>query len=462
MAEFFVVGSAHLDIICEAVEFKDTLDKPGIMCIEFGGTAANVAVNLAAQGATVDFATATNASAISNVILHEMKKPGIRVLSETNDQLPESGFSAHLKDGDMQSAIASMAVQYHRFAIDETMRTAITSASWLVVDCNLSIESLQDFIKIGRSAGLNVAILMVSEGKGLKVTSLPPADYYFCNNREYLFLQTHSRRWQPDDSSVFVVTNGALGANAFKGMMKCNHTPAGEVSHPRNFMGAGDAYAAGVLFSLASGYSLDDSMAAGSLLACKVLSNGHSHLGSGNSLNRQIQHLSNHAYHDSLTKLFNRAGADLILSRFRDLGVGFSVLMFDIDHFKAINDTFGHKVGDDALVHISKLIKRSIGDNDFAFRFGGEEFVVISPVNVGLARSMAERIRKHIEKYGKIGPVKKLTVSIGVAYASCSDLFDVALQSADEALYVAKNDGRNCVRLGKDGKNCVRLGEAEN
>src|SRR5690606_6303318 len=126
-----------------------------------------------------------------------------------------------------------------------------------------------------------------------------------------------------------------------------------------------------------------------------------------------------------------------------------SLLVIDLDHFKSINDRFGHEAGDDVLCRTARIIEGSIRDIDTAARFGGEEFVVLPPeTDVASALDVAERIRatlaeSDIESGGRTIPVR---ASIGVS--SCPALVALPadlISSADAALYRAKEDGRNRV-----------------
>jgi two-component system cell cycle response regulator len=127
------------------------------------------------------------------------------------------------------------------------------------------------------------------------------------------------------------------------------------------------------------------------------------------------------------------------------------MLIMDIDHFKSINDTYGHEAGDDVLREFSDRLRSCIRGVDLACRYGGEEFVVVMPdTDLGVANRVAERIRRRIA--GEIFPVERgaraveVTVSVGIAtLAGISDTAPVILKRADEALYRAKRSGRNRV-----------------
>lgn len=128
-----------------------------------------------------------------------------------------------------------------------------------------------------------------------------------------------------------------------------------------------------------------------------------------------------------------------------------SVLMLDLDHFKSVNDTFGHDVGDQVLSHAAKLMKETSRTNDIVCRLGGEEFLIIAPnTNGSAALLLAERIRSSIEKnqYSGLAQHQPITVSIGVA-SSVDDKpgWNELMKLSDQALYSVKHGSRNSVKL---------------
>jgi len=158
------------------------------------------------------------------------------------------------------------------------------------------------------------------------------------------------------------------------------------------------------------------------------------------------------ASQDPLTGISNRrefmahAEEQVMLSR-RDKGA-LSVLMIDIDRFKAVNDLYGHMVGDQAIKEVAAIIKRTIRESDLCARFGGEEFAVLLPAtNESSALLVAEKIRTAVESnLFDIGRPNKiqLTVSIGIATLSQKlNTLDGILSKADIALYWSKENGRN-------------------
>jgi diguanylate cyclase (GGDEF)-like protein len=132
-----------------------------------------------------------------------------------------------------------------------------------------------------------------------------------------------------------------------------------------------------------------------------------------------------------------------------------ALLILDIDHFKNINDTFGHPFGDEVLREIAKLLLDSVREVDIVARYGGEEIVVAMPeTDQENALVVAERIRSVIESHtiSKGQQKASVTVSLGLAVcpADCISSVDDLLKAADDALYLAKKDGRNCIKTSHD------------
>ena len=152
---------------------------------------------------------------------------------------------------------------------------------------------------------------------------------------------------------------------------------------------------------------------------------------------------------DQLTGAFNRRKCEEILvhevERFNRYDRTFSIVIFDIDHFKKVNDVYGHLVGDIVLKEIAGLIREKSRANDYLVRWGGEEFLILLPeIELSSAKTMAENIRVSIATH-RFPEVEKITVSLGVTEFRSGDTTDRLLVRADEALYRAKNGGRNKV-----------------
>ena len=164
-------------------------------------------------------------------------------------------------------------------------------------------------------------------------------------------------------------------------------------------------------------------------------------------LNSQIIQLKQDAATDPLTGAFNRRSLQLLLEQLKQKNIPFSALAVDIDHFKKVNDNFGHPAGDQALIILTQLMRQVSRDNDLVARSGGEEFILILPnTSSETALTVAERLRITVAET-QIDPIGSIQVSIGIA-TSLENNFstDLVLTQADQALYQAKESGRNrCV-----------------
>ncbi|MCL1141186.1 sensor domain-containing diguanylate cyclase [Shewanella gaetbuli] len=166
------------------------------------------------------------------------------------------------------------------------------------------------------------------------------------------------------------------------------------------------------------------------------------------SMNQQLEEVSQT---DGLTQLHNRRHWQECMDREFERNQRYqdqaTLVMIDIDHFKTINDKFGHPAGDKVIQHIAHLIKQSLRETDCAGRYGGEEFAIVLPKTTSAdALFFTERLRKKIEQSEIIfeNRIIKVTVSLGISeIGSSTENSSVWLSSADKALYQAKKNGRN-------------------
>jgi len=156
--------------------------------------------------------------------------------------------------------------------------------------------------------------------------------------------------------------------------------------------------------------------------------------------------------HDPLTGALNRSALDTMLDKEIDLAHrhenSLSLLMIDVDHFKNINDSYGHSVGDQILQVLVKKLKEQIRTSDVLFRYGGEEFtIILSNTDTVGAHLLAQRVRRGIEEmaYMHNDVALPFTISVGIASLEESEPASQLIDRADKALYSAKKMGRNCV-----------------
>lgn len=154
---------------------------------------------------------------------------------------------------------------------------------------------------------------------------------------------------------------------------------------------------------------------------------------------------------DRLTQAYNRTKFHEVIKiefeRATRYDHSLSIIMFDIDHFKKINDTYGHAAGDYVLQTLTQIVMENLREIDCLVRWGGEEFVVITPeTDVEKAEVLAERIRKAIEDY-RFDQAGTVTISLGVTQYRKNDTADSCIKRADDAMYIAKGKGRNRVEV---------------
>lgn len=179
---------------------------------------------------------------------------------------------------------------------------------------------------------------------------------------------------------------------------------------------------------------------------------------------RRIDLLESENISDPLTMVYNRRYLDRRLdeevARSKRYSLDLSVLMLDIDYFKQVNDSYGHQAGDVTLAALGHLLKSEVRDLDVVARYGGEEFLIIcTNTAVGEATLLAERVRQSVASHpvniaGASGASQTIaiTISIGVVgMGACADTKEELIQAADQALYRAKEEGRNRVAVATAG-----------
>ncbi len=172
-------------------------------------------------------------------------------------------------------------------------------------------------------------------------------------------------------------------------------------------------------------------------------------------LRKELAHVRETAKTDALTGILNRRAFDQKLNEFIEThahnGLELCLLILDIDHFKQVNDTFGHQMGDNVLRYTANLMKHHITENHCAARYGGEEMAIIMPnTSLNEAMEIAENIRVSLSQYplklkGSKKTIGTVTISIGVSSFKINDSVESLIERADKAMYRAKESGRNQV-----------------
>ena len=153
---------------------------------------------------------------------------------------------------------------------------------------------------------------------------------------------------------------------------------------------------------------------------------------------------------DGLTNVYNRRSISEKLSMLDKHQLSYSIVLLDLDHFKTINDSYGHDIGDRVLRRVASILAQNIRHRDMVGRFGGEEFILIlNEDNLSVVKEVAERCRHQIEKtevqvHNDL--CISITASLGIAIGNQEDSHENIVRLADQALYLAKSCGRNQVR----------------
>lgn len=453
----FVAGSAHIDVLATATDPRRVTDRIGTVSVEIGGSAANVATNLAQLGLTVRFVTAMNRSPFSSVVLSYLRDNGVQPKVVFDEDLPTAAFSAHIDHtGELASAITSTPVEHVRFD-ERFLADALEGAAAAVVDCNLSSQTLDLISELCLRRNIPCYCSGVSEPKVLRIADvLHPFAGVFLNRRELSFLMnrklSHIDRYEDiaaQLSTTMFVTRDEDGVAIVTSDGTCIVKPPALDDGSGNKLGLGDAFMSAVVYQLVSRNADPVAAAESALEYVRLLARRtNCNVGSESALASIISNLDRDAHTDRLTGVYNRRASEQLLAHaVSEASQGehsLAVLLLDIDHFKSINDTFGHPQGDVVLQRVSGVIQSTVRDGDSAGRWGGEEFVCVLPdASLDVAHKVAERICEAVRR--DVVEPRPVTISCGVATLHSNETFSDVVNRADQALYAAKKSGRNRV-----------------
>jgi len=450
------IGSAHLDVYVDTSETFG-VDRRGTFTISVGGTAYNISCNLKQLGLNVDFVTALKENSLfTSLVLQKIKESGL--LTNKVVLMPEikneSGFIAFRKNKDLAFAVNSTPIENINlsFLIPDKNIPKLC-----FLDLNNSLQTIQDALNIFEI----VYISGVSESKITKLAKILPNQKIkavFGNRFEIIALlkafgiddMEHLSTNNPN--TIFVVTKDKYGTDIWvSGKVQIFEPVRLDYNKIESFSGAGDAFASAFIYALEFlKKDINSSVFfANSFVKQVILSKG-----ANIDENSVLYDFNQMIFNDQLTELYNRRYLDMWLNTCSLPEC--AVLLFDIDHFKSINDTYGHDVGDIALKEFAKILKNNLRDNDLVVRMGGEEFLVVID-DKEHAYDIAERIRQATEN-NKINIsccTFSYTVSCGIVLANylSKEKFTEVYKVVDEALYQAKNSGRNKIIIKCSYKN---------
>lgn len=460
----FVAGAAHIDILAKAVseETAGMVNRPGKTSIEIGGTAANIAINLCSMGSSAKLLTALpEKSAYASLVKLYLQDNGVDLAVYTEPDMGNAALSVHADHaGEVISAITESPLDAVQFP-DPYIVTPMAGAYACIVDCNLSERSLLQVSRMAVMGNIPLYVVGVSEDKISRILALHglPIRAIFISEKEMVSLTSSLRALSVSENilayfnTTIVVTRGARGVSILTPGESSIDVPAVKHEISGNFLGGGDAVVAGVV--LQREIHKDDMVTAihkAMKFSASVITRDNCGADHQSSLERAITTMDEQAFYDPMTKVLNRRGGEkkLAESEKAHSSAPYHIAMVDIDHFKRVNDTYGHDVGDEVIKLVAKTLSDCLRAGDHAIRWGGEEFVaLLNRCNRENAAIVAERIRSSIEK-ADIPVVGKVTISIGLASSvGVKETLPSArvMKMADEALYVSKQSGRNRVTI---------------
>jgi len=461
-------GSSHIDILATVTGDPDTKDRIGDVRMDIGGTGGNIAVNCAALGAPVKFSTALNGSAHSRIIIEHLERSKVDVNIWEDRSLPMAAFVAQInKKGEMDSAISCMPVERVVFS-NEWFVKGMEDAEIVFCDCNFSVSSIVMLSQQCVQRLLPFFIAAVSEEKSLRAVQAikmgATCDGLFINRSEIEYIKRHYLESNIDVRSKviadmrlsetigcpLIITEGEDGALLVDGN-QVSRIRASQIVEIKSFLGAGDAFMAATLTSMwRTQKPLLQALDQAAEIASVVVSRENCNLAEAKAIDRAIDFFHDEARKDGLTQIYNRtstlAFGNKLLSKMLKQGKPFGVIILDIDHFKNINDTWGHSTGDVVIQKVANVVSFAMRDYDICGRWGGEEFVCLLPgASVEITIRVAERIRETIES--TLLEPRNITVSLGVAMVESGWDLNKAIERADEALYISKRSGRNMTTM---------------
>lgn len=455
-----VAGSAHLDILAQVTGDPCAVDKVGRVSIEIGGTGANLAINLANYGHKTSLLTAMSASPYSKIVLDYLKAMNVHPAVEWRDELPLAAFCAQIDAaGDLETAISSMPVAHVEFS-EASIESTFDHADAAIVECNLSVEQIEKLVFRARQHSIPVYLAAVSEEKAEKIAKLSAAcipDGIFMNRREFKRVaKSLGMSGAPvlliaeQLNADLIVTNGKSPIEVAYAAGDADTIDISQIGDVVNQLGAGDSLMSGAIHHrLVHGVSWSTAIEMAKDGVVDVMKQNNCNLGSHSAMEHVLGGLQTKAEKDALSGLFNRGAATQMAVRAfeesRATGQTMAAVILDIDHFKSINDKFGHDVGDKVIQAVANQILQAVRADDIAARWGGEEFVCVLPgANMKSALRVSERIRQSIEV--NVKTPRQVTVSVGVAELTThTESIEELIKQADKALYIAKSCGRNKV-----------------
>lgn len=460
-----IVGTATLDI----TGTPDHKLESGHIQVSFGGTAADMACLLADMGVEARLLTVLNSSVYASMTAQHLRGSGVELLLDEDDEMPDAIESTHTDMlGNIITQFATRPAMQHEFTAERLAELA-SDMDILVADTSITLGTLERLRKLTDKPIYLVAcagqIPEVMLDKGVSKIFLFEYQLEHLSNVELVTRETvlDMKTGAPERMQAASMLMGNGDVVLFhEGRTKYVRLDRRAAVSLRDAARAGltrhlGHYAAGYLYARhAQGKTPEEAAeGAASAAAAESVQDARQAQQRMHSVANAVSGL---AHTDNLTGIQNRTGAlaqikaAMAAQDARGQGEGLSIMILDLDHFKSVNDTFGHLEGDEVLRKACAQIKPLLRTTDVFARWGGEEFVVMiqqAPVEVALR--IAERIRETVAANVRCGPEenpRNVTMSIGIGIRQPGESLEAWLERADTALYAAKRNGRNRVEVG--------------
>ena len=446
----FVAGNACIEILSSGTHKNGTKSQLGHTHFGFGGTALNLAVNCIHKGLDVVYMGAFKESPLTGMVKAELAEQGVRL------------HTKHIKTEEVASSntvldtLSVLTLPPYKEALStKFIERGLNNASAVLMDCALPLSTLESIVHLAQQNNIPLFIVEPHDMLAEKLLHLKKGVFeeVFLSEESASYLQgkadcySHGQLAKHLDTRL-IVTEGLKNISVCDGdnekilkhtMRKCKGNTHGltefvaAVCVEQSFQ---DTH-----YEFALKVALND--------AHQIVDSLHPNIGRNYSLEKNIEKLISKAQLDHLTQICNRDGIFAYYERIQPDEKDVTVIMIDIDHFKSVNDTYGHKVGDEALVQVAEILSECVRNVDLIGRWGGEEFVGIIKAPPKVAQNVAERMRASVESATFDNIPNGATISVGVASLHKYEELDIVLERADIALYEAKQTGRNKIVISK-------------
>lgn len=448
-----IFGTVYIDVNGFADRASSPNEFDGKAHLEFGGPAYNIAANLTAfcQPPLLCVALKKD-STFTNMIETNLRERRIKYHIMKDDRLTDNLKVTIYKGHSAMASVVDASVDQFLFT-QEAAENIIEKGDVVIITTDLSVQSLSNITAAANAKGAKTIITGESVITAKRIGQMTASPTYvilnenemdeLCISRFGFKSYTHAAKASNAD---FVVTLGNKGSVIIYANGETFFSPVEPVETEGASLGAGEVFVSCVANDIMYGETLEYALRdIGPIVGEQIKSNNSNMLDAG-SFESSISSAFKNAAMDELTGVFNRRGFDdELLRSFRPDSQNY-IVMFDIDHFKSINDTFGHQVGDIVLQKVCGAIKGSIRASDILARYGGEEFVLYmssKPGDEENVKAAVERILKKIRNLSISEIDRKVTTSAGISLFKNYYEFEAALKRADSLLYKSKNEGRD-------------------